>query len=247
MNLDFLKNDFPKIEFRQKRPDIIKLLIPFFHEDGDMVDLFIKKNGSGYILSDFGLSLMRLSYNFDIDTPNKEKILTDIVTRNRCEYDDGEIYIKASHEQLVGAIYQFIQTVTKVTSMDILSKEYIKSYFFDLLDEFIFSTFGNLNVKSKYLPLKEEHDLVVDYMFPAKKPIYLFGINDNSKASKVVITSLNLINKQHNFRSLVVHEDFNSLSNFNRTQITNACDKQFTNLNDFKNNSEQYFQRELLA
>ncbi len=47
------------------------------------------------------------------------------------------------------------------------------------------------------------------------------------------------------FRSVVVHEDFESgLSRKDQTRITSAADKQFTSLADFQSNAEHYFSRE---
>ena len=43
LNLDELKRQFNIIDFREKRPGIFKVLLPFFHEDGDMYDVFIEE------------------------------------------------------------------------------------------------------------------------------------------------------------------------------------------------------------
>jgi hypothetical protein len=50
-----------------------------YHEDGDMVDIFLENppNGNGDRLvrvCDHGMTLMRLSYSYDLDTPKKEEI-----------------------------------------------------------------------------------------------------------------------------------------------------------------------------
>ena len=46
-------------------------------------------------------------------------------------------------------------------------------------------------------------------------------------------------------RSLVINEDFDSLSGFNRKQLINTVDKQFTSLGDFKSLGEDYLEREI--
>lgn len=68
--------DFGRVQFREKRSGLFKILVPFFYEDGDMYDMFVEespKNSSLLRISDYGLTLMKLSYNFDIDTPKNEK------------------------------------------------------------------------------------------------------------------------------------------------------------------------------
>jgi len=66
-----------RIDVIEKRAGVFQLLIPTYHEDGDMMEIFVDsaKSENGNIrLCDFGMSLMRLSYAYDVDTPNKEKI-----------------------------------------------------------------------------------------------------------------------------------------------------------------------------
>jgi hypothetical protein len=41
-----------------------------------------------------------------------------------------------------------------------------------------------------------------------------------------------------------VHEDFESLSRKDRKRITSAADKQFVDLDDFRNNGEEFMERE---
>ena len=87
---------------------------------------------------------------------------------------------------------------------------------------------------------------MVDYEIPlGRKPLYLFGVGDDSKASKVVISCLTFQTKHIPFRSVIIHEDFEKLTRFNRTQITNTADKQFASLEDFKNEGIDYIQREI--
>jgi hypothetical protein len=64
--LETLASEFNgHISFRQKRPGTIQVLAPLFHEDGDMLDIFLdlpKPPNSSIRISDHGLTLMRLSY-----------------------------------------------------------------------------------------------------------------------------------------------------------------------------------------
>ena len=82
--LTYIKSNFNgRVSIKEKRPGIYQLLLPIYHEDGDMVDLFIKqKDKNKYTLCDFGLTLQRLSYTYDIDTENKESILQRILAEN---------------------------------------------------------------------------------------------------------------------------------------------------------------------
>src|SRR5690606_11465962 len=80
---ELLKQQFNgHVAFRERRPGVIQVLAPLFHEDGDMVDIFIDepRNGSNRVrISDHGMTLMRLTYNYDLDTENKLRIFNRIL------------------------------------------------------------------------------------------------------------------------------------------------------------------------
>ena len=104
-------------------------------------------------------------------------------------------------------------------------------------------------VESNFTPTRDRQ-LIVDYRLTgdhSARPLFVFGINENTKASKTVISCLNFQKQHIPFRSLIIHEDFESLSTFYRNQITNTADKQFTSLEDFKAEGFGYIDRELAS
>ena len=65
----------------ERRNGHYQLIVPILHEDGDMVDLYLQDSpfGEGYVrVCDFGLTLMRLSYTYDITTPTRQRIFDSI-------------------------------------------------------------------------------------------------------------------------------------------------------------------------
>lgn len=72
--LEKIKSNFnEKIKVEEKRPGIYQLYLPIYHEDGDMIDVFVvPKSNGGYELCDFGQTLMRLSYSYDT-LPKKDR------------------------------------------------------------------------------------------------------------------------------------------------------------------------------
>lgn len=251
--LESFAQEFKNIQFREKRSGLFKILIPFFYEDGDMYDIFVEEcpqNTSLIRISDYGLTIMKLSYNFDIDTPRKREVLESTVAQNRCSLEDGMIFLDIQPAQFAMGIYQFAQVVSKINAMDMLSYDVVQSVFYDYLSDCMASNFKEYGYKKDYLPTRDRQ-LIVDYQIPAKaeniKPLFVFGVNENTKASKVVISCLSFQKQRIPFRSLVIHEDFEGLSSFYRSQITNTADKQFTSLDDFKAEGIDYISRELAS
>lgn len=251
--MDLLKQQFNgHVAFRERRQGVIQVLAPLFHEDGDMVDIFIDEPGHGsdrMRVSDHGMTLMRLTYSYELDTVNKQKIFNRILAENRISEQDGRLYIEAEPERLYPAILQFAQTVAKVSSMQFFKREVIQSLFYEQLQEFIEESLGEYNPRARVLPIPDHDEYEVDYQFDVgPRPLYLFGVKDNDKARLATISCLEFQRRRLPFKSVMVHQDFEGgVSKKDRTRITSAADKQFTSLDDFRENGASYLERERAA
>lgn len=247
--LDSLKNEFNQhISFREKRPGIVQVLAPLFHEDGDMVDIFIDlpQSDNGLIrVSDHGMTLMRLSYSYDVDTPTKRKILDRIISENGLEEDRGRFYIETTPERLYPSLLQFAQTVAKVSGMQAFKREVIHSLFYETLGDFVSTKLARYKPHKNYLPIPKRDDLEVDWCLNVQpKNIFLYGVTEKSKARLATLACLQFQLDKIPFRSLIVHEDFETLNRKDQIRITNAADKQFTSLVEFTMTAEEYLSRE---
>ena len=242
-----LKDQFnQRLQLVGERPGISQLMVPLFHEDGDMVDIFLEGLDSDRVrICDYGMTLMRLSYEYEVDTPNKQRILAKILTENGLREEDGNLFIEATPDHLYPAILQFAQAVAKVGSMRNFKREIIASLFYEMLEEFTMSSLQDFRPQKSFLPLPDRDDLEVDYSLPINgTSLYLFGVKDSSKARLTTISCLEFIRHKLPFRSLVVHEDFDALPRKDRSRLTSACDKQFTSLDDFRSGARQFLERE---
>jgi hypothetical protein len=245
--LKHIEKDFNKeVSIKQKRPGIYQLYLPIYHEDGDMIDLFILPKGTGeYSLCDYGLTLQRLAYSYDIDTENKENILQKILSENELNEVNGNIYLDTNIENIFTDIMHITQAFAKIGSMRYFKREVIESLFNEMLDEFIEKELQEFNPQTKVLPIPDRDDLEADYQFsPNGHPIYLFGVKDVSKARLATISCLEYQKADLNFRGWIVNEDFEKLPRKDRSRLTNTCDKQFTSLDDFKMTAKIFLERE---
>ncbi len=137
--IDKLKTQFNgRLRIAEKRPGIWQLYIPFYHEDGDMIVIFLKQEGNEWKISDYAMAIMRLSYSYDIDTENKEKIFQKIIAENGLKEEDGNIFVYAHDENLYPTLLQFVHGISKLTSMRYFRREVIESLFYEQLDEYIY-------------------------------------------------------------------------------------------------------------
>jgi hypothetical protein len=248
--LESIANGFQgRIRLYEKRKDVFQVVAPIFHEDGDMIDVFVDiraGEGGPIRLTDGGLTLMRVSYTFDIDTPNKERILNRILSENGIDLIRGEMALETTAESILPSFLRFAQTIAKVTSLNFLKRQVISSLFYEMLGDFIRQELSNFNPTPRYFPLNDRPELEVDWLFPfSPKPVYLFGVKDSSKARLSAISCLEFQKNEIPFRGVVVHEDFeDGLRKSDQRIITSAADKQFTSLQDFVDNGSRFFARE---
>lgn len=246
--LEQLKDQFcGRVGLNEKRPGIYQLMAPFYHEDGDMLELYIEdEKGDGEIkISDHGMTLMRLSYDFDLDSENWRRVFNKILSENMISENNGRLFINTKPDMLFNSVYQFAQAVGKVSNLRILKREMIRGLFYETLNDFVFGSMVKYEPESKYLPILQRDDLEVDYYFKkaGNKPLYLFGVKDDSKARITTISCLEFAKARLPFTSIAVHEDSEQLSKKDRKRITSAVDKQFVDLEDFMQNGSEYIER----
>lgn len=237
------------VKLQEKRPGVYQLYAPLYHEDGDMLDIFLEEMPGGLVrVSDSAMTLMRLSYTYDLDTENKERIFQTILSENQILESDGNLYLEVSPERLYPAIMQFSQTVAKIGSMRLYRREVIQSLFYEQLNDFVSTELKRFNPQPRAYPIPDREELEVDYeLRPGIRPVYLFGVRDNAKARLVTISCQAFRIARLPFRSFVVHQDFNSLSAKDRMRITSAVDKQFPSLDDFRALAVEFLEREAAA
>lgn len=257
--LETLREQFNShVALREKRPGVLQIVAPLFHEDGDMMDIFldVPKNGGGGLtngeqkirVTDHGLTLMRLSYTFEIDTPNKEKIFHRILAENGVNEQNGELFVEAAPASLYTSLLQFSQAVSKVCNMRYFKREVLASLFEEMLASFIQEQLPRFQPSEKILPIPDRDDLEVDWEFrPNGVPLYLFAVKDVNRARLATISCLEFQKKNLKFKSIAVHEDMDKIGRKDRNRLTNACDKQFTSLDEFKQSALPYLEREAAA
>ena len=223
---------------------MFRVYAPLFHEDGDMLSIYLDLNSDNILIRDYGNTLMRVAYTFDYESENKKRILNDIVKSYNGMLMDDEISMFADDSTLAMAIYQFSQLIAKTSSIDLLQRELVKSLFFEYLSDFVETSLIEYEVAKNCSPSSDK-SLIVDYVIKAPRPIYMFGVNNDSRASRTIISCLSFQREKIPFRSLVVHENIDSLTSFNRQQIINVADKHFYSFEGFKTECKTYLEREI--
>ena len=233
-----------KLSFKlyERRTGKYQLTVPILHEDGDMVDIYFQESPEkGYVrICDFGMALQRLSYNYEINTPSKQKVFNSILLNNDIQEDNGNLYLDTPVDKVYEAVFQFAGAVQKVCSMDYWKRETISTYFYENLKDFILKELKEFNPKPDVTPLsdntekKETSVFKVDWSLSCKqRKFYLFGVPGKGKAKDAAIALLEFKNASLPFISLIVHKDMQNLGNKETVYLTRNADKQYPMLGDF--------------
>jgi len=238
INAEKLEGQFSgHIKIKRVSPDVYQVKAPFYHEDGDMMDIFLEGDGNKFVICDFGASLMRLSYSFDIDTNHKEKIFSKVLANNGVTNHNGNILLPSSYETFFDDLMQYQTAISKITNLDILRREQVASLFFEYLSNYVNHELTKhfSKIEAQYHPTNEEYH-VADYAIldHPERPVYILGVKDNLQAARASAFCLKLETQKELYTSIAVHENPDSLSSRDRNALTNAVDKQYTSFNDFK-------------
>jgi hypothetical protein len=235
------------VRLKVKRPNIYQVFAPFYHEDGDMIDIFVEPADCGIRYCDHGMTLMRLSYSFDLDTDNKQRIFKELLAENQVEFDEpkGNIYFDTTLENACGGFLHFAQVVGKVSRLDVLRREVVSGLFFEMVDEFIRNELQEFQPQLRASPLPDRDDLEVTAAFNIHPhPVYLMAVRNSGQARLAGLSFLEFQRANLPFKGYVVHDDFEALPAKDRKRITSAADKQFPSFEDFRENAKKVLLRE---
>ena len=226
----------------ERRPGDYQLIVPIRHEDGDMVDVYLQDSprGEGYVrICDFGMTLMRLSYTYEITTPARLQIFENSLINNSVSNDAGNLYLDAPVANLYESILQFIGCAQKVCNMRYWSREITRSVFYDDLRDYVTVKLPQFSPVADQFPISDFPNSVDWSLTHDRRNFYVFGVLGNDKAKNVTISLLEFQKSNLPFISLVVHENMEDLGKRERHLLTRNADTQYPALTDFMEKGAQ--------
>lgn len=237
-----------RIAFKEASPDSLRILVPFFHEDGDMYDIFLRLEGDSLQICDFGMTLMHLSYKTDLDTDGKMETFSKIISNNGVAFDRGNLIMPTSYETFFTDLMQYQIAVSKVSNLEILKRETLSNLFLEHFSSFISNRLGQTyqNIQAHFHPTNEA-GYEVDFAILDKKerPIYIMAVKDSISALRATALCLRVSNLGTKHTSIAVHDKSASIAARDKDALTNAVDKQYTSLTDFECHAEGFIARQI--
>lgn len=232
-----------------RRPDLYQLRVPYYYPDGDMIEIFLSPQSSGTVLiQDMGLTLMRLSYEFSMDTKNKQKIFHDVLAQFSAEEKGGNVQVVAPIDQIFPYLMQFIQLITRISDISYLKREVVKSLFYEYFDSFMHEAFDPVRkvIKDYYPEFDREKQYPTPYALVngnPRSPICFFPIASDSKCNDAIITIQQYELKQFRPETIAVYENMELLGRRPIARLSNVVGKQFSTLQGNQDRIKEFTSR----
>lgn len=217
-----------------RRPNLYQIQLPYYYPDGDMVEVFLEPQGESVLIQDMGITLMRLSYEFSMDSKNKRKLLSEILNQFQVQESGGNLSILSPLDELFPYLMQFLQVITKVSDISYLKREIVKSLFYEYFDKFMHESFSDYQIIKEYYP---DFDRERQYSTPyallknnTANPVCFYPIGNDDKCNESTITIQHY--ELHDFRpsTVAVFENQEEIGRKPLARLSNIVGKQFSTL-----------------
>ena len=204
---------------------------PFAFPDGDSYVLAIEDLPMGGVrLTDGGHTFMHLSYDVNVDVlfdGTRGRLLDSVLSSSGVTLDSGRLSVEGSFDELGLMVVRLGQAITRVYDLTFLSKTRAESTFYDDLKAAIIHLMPVDRIETPYLVpalgADAENYPVDYYLHGGRLPVYLFGVPNRDKARLSTIVLHALIRSKHEFESVVVFENQQSIPRPDLARLTNVA------------------------
>jgi hypothetical protein len=245
LNIKYLENALcaslcGEVSLHLRKDGRISISTPFRFPDGDALLMIAEPTTTGGVrLSDFGHTLMHLSYSMDVDDlmkpGNRNDLFNKILIDHGVRFKHGAIYIETVVTEIGKAVFSLSQALSQVFDISFLSRTRVSSTFYEDLEKAIYDLAPMASIHKDYIveDRKNSADYPIDYRidFPgATEPLFLFGVPTNEKAKLATLIIQHWHSEDIAFVSFVVYQDQTRISRPDVARLSNVGDQSIASL-----------------
>jgi len=241
MDIQAIEKDFrqrvgEQISLVSEGYDRYRVFTPFMFPDGDHLAIVLKKPGRQWVLSDEGHTLMHLAYEIEVRAllrGNRQKIIGNAVSAFGVNNEEGELNIPIQNGSYGDALFNFVQTLLKISDVTYLRRERVKSTFMDDFRHMMGEIVPEKRRKFNYHdPARDPEGIYeVDCRINGTaNPLFVFAVLNDNRCRDVTISLHQYERWGIPFQSAAIFEDQQTISRPVLARFSDVAGKQFSSL-----------------
>ena len=235
-----------KIRLMAEGVERYRVFTPFRFEDGDHLVIVLRRERTGWVLSDEAHTYMHLTYDIDekdLHEGTRQQIISNALSAFGVADRDGELVIKVPDEQYGNSLYSFVQALLKVSDVSFLSRERAKTAFLHDIREMFITTIPEIRRTFNWHDTQRDPTgkYLVDWRINGMpRPLFVHTPTNDQQTRDSTISLLRFEKWGIPFRSLAIFENQELIGRKVLARFTDVCEKQFSSLTDNRDRAERF-------
>lgn len=216
--------------------DRYRVLTPFRFDDGDHLSIVLKKDQTGWVLTDEAHTYMHLSYDLplrDLHRGTRQRIISNVLSVGQIEEKEGELVLSIPSGQYGDSLFTFVQALIRITDVLYLSRERVRSTFVEDFTALVSEAVPD--DRRDFGWYDHERDPQGMYSVDCRinglaRPLMVHALPNNRKTRDATISLLQFERWGIPFRSLAIFESQESINRKVLARFSDVSEKQFSSL-----------------